>query len=248
MPKRLDTDDSNTVRRYHRRVENSSNDGNSQPPSIEEFVNENYRLFTVISVFGALAAYFAQLPASNQSIQYGVGGSLILFLITSSIALKKVNDQREELLSSDEKKPLFQELGYTGFLMGFLGIAVSILSLMMEEYPNGSGNLLQGVIMMVVGTAYITFLINRITEFRGYTKWQHLVRLSPTIAGIPLLLLFTMNWLKGETLPLMHENPGIQLGYISGLALFHALFTLVIASSAFALDALAKRAIAAFDL
>ncbi|WP_162224638.1 archaellin/type IV pilin N-terminal domain-containing protein [Halorussus amylolyticus] len=218
-------------------MDEEKNKASNVAPTIEFFITENYRLLTVISVFGALATYLSQFPATPNG-QIGVGGSLILFLITISIAMKKISLIVLQIMGSKKEVPFFRKLGYLGLFMGFFGISLTVLSLMAEEYPKESGELIQPIAMHLGAIAYIGFLFesDRLTGYNGNSRLQTIVRTAPYVSVFFVLVTVAVTWSTGNLL--IPENPGKELGYLAGLAIYHSIFTLIIAGPAYFFDSL----------
>lgn len=106
---------------------------------ISDFLDENYELFAILSIFGVLSFYIFELPRDLNSLNpssVGFISSLSLFLLTSFAIFKRLLSEVGVRITSETfeairgRMELFAFLfSFTGLLIGFLGFGISFSAL-----------------------------------------------------------------------------------------------------------------------
>lgn len=134
---------------------------------IEEILEENYRLITIMGVFGALSIYLTQLPASEDIFfQTGIVASFILFVFTSILVFLKVRRKLINMQSPNLTLALVREniviISFSFLLFWLVStIAYYILTVLSKAFE-----ILLGLFVLILGTFLIlgilTILDNKI--------------------------------------------------------------------------------------
>lgn len=214
-------------------------DGSGSVP-MEDFLGENYRLLTVISVFAALTAYFAELTNPEAiSAQYGTGGAIILFYVSSFLGAKRIWHQINKIPLS-KIRYAGRLFGYSALFSGFAGIIISLTLLMLREYPQGSGKLFEFPIIVLV----LIILVSSASEmwnYEGATKASIFVKYSPILGVGFVIIVYGINWVIGNPIPVSHENPNIEIAYFLIPGVIYAIFVIPIALLGYSIDRLAVK-------
>lgn len=212
------------------------------PPSIEEFVISNYQIFTVIGVLGGLSVYLAQLSEDLPHPRYGIAGSLLMFLIFSSIALKNGMIAAVRARSQDGLISHLLYLGYLGIVIGITGIMIAITILLATHFPVGAGRLLGWIILQFFGLVYLgsIFNINYIANYEGETRFRYIIQYSPHISAL-FIILWTGHTIYSDKQPeyisaLISGDTPEQMGIVFGFAVIHLTYIFTIIVSFIILD------------
>lgn len=98
----------------------------------EELLTKNYKMFTIVSVFGALTVYLFNLrnQVPNRYVDWGVAGALLMFLISSLTIVHKLSYR---LANHDDIAWTYRTLtavilfGLIAVMYSILGVAVQFL-------------------------------------------------------------------------------------------------------------------------
>lgn len=212
------------------------------PSSIEEFIISNYQIFTVIGVLGGLSVYLAQLSEELPFPRYGIAGSLLMFLIFSSVALKNGMIAAVRARSYSGIMSYFLYFCYLGVVVGIAGIMITITVLLATHFPTGTGKLLGWIILQFFTVVYFGFIFNvkYIAEYEGKTRFRYIIRYSPHISVL-LIITWVISVFHQSNPPehlsiLFSGNMPEQMGTIFGLGVVHITYTILIIIPFFFLD------------
>jgi uncharacterized membrane protein len=135
-----------------------------RPPSIEEFLESNHQLFTVIGMFGALSVYLMKFQQSAADAGTGlVGAILLLFLLTSLVAVRNSYRCTERARRHGEYLLIF---GYAIFMYSFVTLVVSVVLVIVGEYATGAESVLGSSFVYALVFVYVPFIF-RADRFAG---------------------------------------------------------------------------------
>jgi len=209
-------------------IEETTDESGNKPPSLEEFISANHRLFTVIAAFGGLSVYLTQLQdASTDAIRTGVGAVLLLFALSVFIALRKSYQRVGEAKDADEYLLMG---GYAVFMYSFVGLFLSVLLIMSNKYPDSSGSILASSILYSGLFFYVSLVFSAdfFTEIEGKTRFEIVIRYSPYFGGVLIILWYTAVWWSGTAPPLIQDNPASTIGAVLALLLSHLFLTMIL--------------------
>ena len=195
-------------------------------PPIGVFLESNYELFTVMSVFAALTAYLSQLGNTEIS-KYGVVGSSMLFFITGLVAVKRVWKALDYFETVGIKSTVLW-FGYTTLLFGILAILMSLLGIMAVTYPEGTALIFTSAFVATFGSGYIA-LASYLRNQSIQNKWSYPMKYSPHLASVLFLLGISGAVITGEFPRILASGPLERLGYMLGSIITHAAFLIPIA-------------------
>ena len=103
--------------------------GKNESFQVEDFLKDNYPLFTIMGVFGALALYLQSISPPNRLIyiDIGVASCLILFILVSGLILRRAIDKPSETLIDT----IFRFL----FIISFITLLLIIIYHAFTTYP-----------------------------------------------------------------------------------------------------------------
>lgn len=195
---------------------------------INEFFNENHRLFTVIGVFGALAVYLVEIGYSGNGLfKQGVGGALLLFLMTSLIG---VRNAFSNLKIANSNLNISYMLLYSAVVYALLGLSLTIVVTMAERFPEGSGTAIAGAVVYTTIIVYSSYVIlsTSLTNFEDSSILGTISPYIPQISFVIFLILLGAAWSSGEVYQNIGESPSQSVGVLWGSALVHSVITVTI--------------------
>lgn len=133
---------------------------------IETFLEDNYKIFTLLSIFGALIVYLFDLleNSPSEALRIGISSSLVLFLLSSWSVIKRVNKATNGLngfieglanRSQGSYELLLFVVSFGGLIWGFFGLGTQLQSSL--------GVILQ-VAAFLVGFSAVGFLIDKVAD------------------------------------------------------------------------------------
>lgn len=136
----------------------------------ESLLTDNYKLFAIIGVFGALAVYLFNLrnSAPNQFIDWGIAGSLLMFLVSS---LTLVNKLSHSLVNHEDIAWLYRTFT-GGILAGLIAVIYGIFGVV-SQFLGEVVVLATFVVGVVVYTAYMNlFPWEKFEKLEGVSEEQ----------------------------------------------------------------------------
>jgi uncharacterized membrane protein len=212
-----------------------------RPPSIEEFLESNHQLFTVIGMFGALSVYLMKFQRSAAEASTGsVGAILLLFLLTSSVAVRNSYRCTERARRHGEYLLIF---GYAIFMYSFVTLVVSVVLVIVGEYATGAESVLGSSFVYALVFVYVPFIFraDRFTEFEGTRVASVGIRHAPHIGALMLSGWYALQWRHG-TFPAMElESAAYSIGIVMSLVGNHFVITACVFAVLWVADWLARR-------
>lgn len=214
------------------------------PPTLGGFVEENYRLFTVIGVFAGLSVYLTELSSKQgPAARWGVSSSMLLFLLASGIGIIRTYGALGECREDASSNALMRAFPFSIVLYALFAMSGSIVYIMNNKYPDESGQLIiSGVVYSAIFVYYI-LLRTRILyeEFRSYSWVADYYSYSPTLA-IPIEALWIWHRVQiGAMQNPLNANVTKNLGHVIGMIAQHLALTLGILALLIGLDYLIEQ-------
>ena len=133
---------------------------------IEEFLKNNYQLFAIMGVFGALSVYLTTLPGSDDLFfQIGIVASFTLFILVSLLILLKGHEKFIDMSSNVSLKIIIDN-----FLLGLFIFPLYLLVVTISFYIFTSFSkpleIFGGLLTLVLGTM-LSFGFLIFIELRG---------------------------------------------------------------------------------
>lgn len=197
--------------------------------SLSDFFEGNHELFTVISVFGALAVYLTQFQESlTEFSRLGVGSVLILFLLGTLIALKETNSEFEKAKGNDQMRLI---IGYGIITYSFIMLTFSISAIMMNSFPEGSGTVLFSGLLYGGAFVYLRGVMTNdfFTEIESKNVLLEFgLQRSPFLALAIFASYYWYLYQQGDAPPIIQENLWRATGAIIGAIIIHIVLLFVI--------------------
>lgn len=216
-----------------------------RPPSIEEFLESNHQLFTVIGIFGALSVYLMKFQRSSGEASTGsVGALLLLFLLTSSVAVRNSYRCTERARRHGEYLLVF---GYAVFMYSFVTLVVSVVLVIVGEYAAGAENVLGSSFVYALVFVYVPFIFraDTFTEFEGSGLAAAGIRRAPHLGGLALAGWHALRWQRGSVPALELDSAAYSIGIVLGLVGNHFVITACVFGALWAVDRFVRRFVAA---
>lgn len=158
---------------------------------LDEFIESNHELLTILGIFGAVSVYLTQLPIElATTARTGIAGSSILFVLTTFLVTWKAVTQG--LLAVEEND--ISAVIYAIVAVCFLALIKSVWALI-NKFSEGIVPALDFAVAVSFGLLYVTSIPSSevFTEYEGQEKIQKVVQNAPKIAAgyIGLSLLIT---------------------------------------------------------
>ncbi|WP_135825260.1 hypothetical protein [Halorussus ruber] len=215
--------------------------GDERPPTIEEFLETNHQLFTVIGMFGALSVYLMKFQQSSSEATTGsVGAILLLFLLTSSVAVRNSYRCTERARRHGEYLLVF---GYAVFMYSFVTLVVSVVLVILGRYATGAESVLGSSFVYALVFVYVPFIFRADTfrEFEGSRLAAAGIRRAPHLGGLALAGWYAVQWRRG-TLPVLDlDSAAYSIGMVLGLVGNHFVITAGVFGALWAVDRVAER-------
>lgn len=210
--------------------------GADGPPTMEEFLDANHRLFTLIGVFGGLSVYLMKFQASVSGVSSGpVGAVLLLFLLTSAVAIRNSYRCTER---AREHGSYLLVLGYAVFMYSFVTLAVSVVFVILGRYAGGAESVLGSSVVFALLFVYVPFVFraDALLEFEGATPMTVGVRRAPYLSAGLLAAWYAREWHRDAlpTLPL--DSAAAAIGTVLSLVGNHFVITAVVVGLLWAVD------------
>ncbi|WP_276302501.1 hypothetical protein [Halorussus lipolyticus] len=218
---------------------------NERPPSIEEFLESNHQLFTVIGIFGALSVYLMKFQRSSGEAGTGaVGAILLLFLLTSSVAVRNSYRCTERARKHGEYLLVF---GYAVFMYSFVTLVVSVVLVIVGEYATGAESVLGSSFVYALVFVYVPFIFRAdiFTEFEGPGIAAGGVRHAPHLGLVGLAGWHAMQWPEGVFQTLELGNTAYSIGFVLGVVGNHFVITACVFGVLWVVDMCVRRVTAA---
>ncbi|MFC7079024.1 hypothetical protein [Halorussus caseinilyticus] len=210
-----------------------------RPPSIEEFLETNHQLFTVIGIFGALSVYLMKFQQSTATSTGAVGAVLLLFLLTSAVAVRNSYRCTERARRHGDYLLIF---GYAVFMYAFVTLVVSVVLVILSRYAQGAESVLGSSFVYALAFVYVPFVFgtDRLREFEGTTPMAAGVRYAPHLAALVLAGWYAMQWYRGVPPTLNLGSAAYSIGIALGLVANHFVITAVLVGVLWTADAAAS--------
>lgn len=199
-----------------------------RPPSLEDFLEENHRLFTVIGMFGALSVYLMKFQETIAGASGGpVGAVLLLFLLTSFMAVRNSYRCTERARKHGEYLLVF---GYAVFMYSFVTLVVSVVFVIVSRYAQGAENVLSSSFVYALVFVYVPFIFraDAFREFDGAPGVSWMVRHTPYVAAVLLAGWHAVQWTSGGLPPLELDSAAYSIGIVLSLVGNHFAITAVV--------------------
>ena len=206
-------------------AERFRDDSDAGPPSPEEFLESNHRLFTLIGVFGALSVYLMQFERAMTDAPGGpVGASLLLFLCTSALAVR--NSYRCTRRAHEHGAYLLL-FGYAVFMYAFATLVASVLLLVVTRYARGAENVLSSSFVYALGFVYVplVFRAERFRRFDGAPVAAAVGRYAPHVAAVLLAAWHAAEFRRTGLTGMQLDSGAYSVGIVLGLVAHHFLIT-----------------------
>ena len=198
-----------------------------RPPTIEEFLDSNHQLFTVIGIFGALSVYlikFQQSAAGTGGATGAVGAILLLFLLTSVVAVRNSYRCTERARRHGAYLLVF---GYAIFMYAFVTLVVSVLLVIVGRYAQGAESVLGSSFVYALVFLYVPFIFraDAFREFEEASLAAAGVRRAPHVGGVALAAWYLVQWHR-NTLPVLElDSAAYSIGIAASLVGNHFALT-----------------------
>ncbi|NEU58078.1 hypothetical protein [Halorussus sp. MSC15.2] len=198
--------------------------GDERPPSMEAFLESNHQLFTVIGIFGALSVYLMKFRQSTATRTGAVGAVLLLFLLTSFVAVKNSYRCTERARRHGDYLLLF---GFAVFMYAFVTLVVSVLLVILSGYAQGAESVLGSSFVYALVFVYVPFVFraDALREFSGRTPVASGIRYAPHLAAVALAGWYGTRWLRGSPPTLELDSAAYSIGISLSLVANHFLIT-----------------------
>lgn len=213
------------------------------PVTITEFLEENYRLFTVISVFGALSVYLSDLGATGaEPVKLGIGAALVLFLIAAMTGVVRAYRVTDRVLEHPGLESKLWVFPHALFMYALLFLALSILLIIESRYPGEVGSVLASGVMYTLVFVYWALisaehLYDRL-EIR--TTLRELAPRAPHLSLVPTVAWAYLRWDFGGLVVPPGTSSSLVVGYVSGFVLLHLGFTALVLFVLVSVDAFTR--------
>lgn len=188
-----------------------------RPPTLEEFIEANHHLFTVISVFAALAVYLTKFQQASTSATRGaVGAVLILFMLTALVALRNAYRYSER---ARERGAYLLVFGYAIFMYSFVTLLVSVVLIIVGRYAQGAQNVLGSSFVYALVFIYVPFIFraDAFARFDGHPYVTAAIRRAPHLAALVLSAWYAVQWHNGTFPTLQFGDAAYAIGIVLGL-------------------------------
>ncbi|WP_435181749.1 hypothetical protein [Halorussus sp. AFM4] len=206
-----------------------------RPPSLEAFLEANHQLFTVIGIFGALSVYLMKFQRSATASTGAVGAVLVLFLLTSAVAVKNSYWCSERARRRGDYLLVF---GYAVFMYAFVTLVVSVVLVILTRYAEGAESVLGSSFVYALAFLYVPFAFrsDALRSFEGATPLAAGVRRAPHIAAVALATWHATRWHGWSPPTLGFDSAAYSIGIALGLVGNHLVMTAVVAGAAWVVD------------
>jgi len=139
------------------------------------FLEENYQLFTLLSVFGAISTYFSRLPTEIGWYwkQLAVSASLSIFLIISILIRRRIKNAIDGLLLDSIIKPQRKSYLLGFFMISFYSLVVTTIGII-TNYSSATMLILQ-LFAVLIGVSSVMWLVR---EFLPLFDYDDVVRIG----------------------------------------------------------------------
>lgn len=202
---------------------------------MEAFLEANHQLFTVIGIFGALSVYLMKFQRSTTATTGAVGAVLLLFLLTSAVAVKNSYWCSERARRHGDYLLVF---GYAVFMYAFVTLVVSVVLVILSRFAEGAGSVLGSSFVYALAFVYVPFVFRAdlLRTFDGATPFAAGVRRAPHLAAIALVAWHATRW-HGWSLPAPgFDSAAYSIGIALGLVGNHLVMTAGVAAALWVAD------------
>jgi hypothetical protein len=221
-------------------------DPGGPPVTVAEFLDENYRLFTVISVFAALSVYLSDLGRTGaRGVRLGIGAALVLFLIAAVTGVVRAYEATDRVLEHEGLASKLWVLPHALFMYALLFLAVSIFLVIESRYPGEVGDVLASGVMYTLVFVYWA-LVSADRLYDGLsdrldvrTSLGGAVRRAPHLSLAPTAVWAALRWDFGPPVVSPDASSTLVVGYVSALVLLHLAFTALVLVVLLGVDAAA---------
>lgn len=127
---------------------------------IEEFLEDNYHLFAIMGVFGALSIYLINiLPANDIFYQISIVASSTLFILVSLIICLKIRRKLVDMSHNVSMRGMFENLLFALFVTPLYFLIFVIAIYVFNSFPKPL-EILSGFITLISGIIFSFFLLN----------------------------------------------------------------------------------------
>lgn len=199
-----------------------------RPPSLEEFLEENHRLFTSIGMFGALSVYLMEFQKTIAGATGGpVGAILLLFLLTSFVAIRNSYRCTDRARKHGEYLLVF---GYAIFMYSFVTLVVSVVFVIVGRYAQGAENVLSSSFVYALVFVYVPFIFraDAFREFDGAPAVSRAVRGCPYVAAVLLAGWHAAQWGTDGLPALELDSAAYAIGIVLSLVGHHFVITVAV--------------------
>ncbi|QLG62763.1 hypothetical protein [Halorarum salinum] len=198
------------------------------PVTVTAFMNENYRLFTMISVFAALSVYLSDLAdADTGAVRLGIGAALVLFLVSSVAGVVRAYRATERVLHHPDAQSKLWVFPHALLMYALFFLTVSIFRIIETRYPGEVADVLASGIMYTLIFVYWAF-VSREEQYEGFTRGPELRRLlpqSPYLSLLPTAVWAYLGWDGGSLVLGPDRSAAVVVGFVFGVVLVHLLAT-----------------------
>lgn len=204
------------------------NESSDKSDIFDEWIDDNYKKFTSIGIFGGMSVYLTQLPIEiSLPIQAGIAGSLLIFSILTLIILFDGID-KTILLAKDTNPEIFVFMLIITSLVGILVSVVTILS----KYSRGAAPLLDAAFTVGIVVYYLTHLFsnNSFREVEPTNIYQEGIVYSPYIGAFWMMLAIAYRSVNNEPTLLSEVSWEPHFAGALTLVLTHFICTFIVFS------------------
>ncbi|WP_132058789.1 hypothetical protein [Halorussus amylolyticus] len=214
-------------------------DAKAGPPSLEEFIESNHQLFTIIGMFGALSVYLIEFQQSAGVSRGSVGAVLVLFLLTSALAVRNSYLCTERARDHGEYLLVF---GFAVFMYAFVTLAVSVTLVIASRYAEGAENVIGSSLIYALVFIYIPFVFRAdiFTEFDGSAHAAAAIRYAPHLGAGVLSSWYAVKWRLGALPDVEFGSAAYGIGFVLSLLGNHLAVTGVVFGAVWTADRVAR--------
>lgn len=206
----------------------------------DDWIDENYKKFTSIGIFGGLSVYLTQIPIETSlPIQAGIAGSLLIFIILTLTILFDGVDRCLSLASNSNPDFFIFML----IVSGLAGILVAVGAIL-GKYSEGATPLIDAASTIGIFIYYMSyfFLNSPFKEIERDNRYRLGMVHSPTIAVVWMVITILYQSIRGEPTMLATVSWDPHVVGVLTLSVTHFLLTLLVFGSLVLLEAVAKGA------
>ncbi|WP_134671457.1 hypothetical protein [Halorussus marinus] len=220
------------------RAGDDDRDADRGPPSLEAFIESNHQLFTIIGMFGALSVYLMEFQASASTARGSVGAVLLLFLVSSGLAVRNSYRCTERAREHGEYLLVF---GYAVFMYSFVTLTVSVVLVIASRYAEGAEHVLGSSFVYALVFIYVPFVFGAeaFADFDGSTRLAAAVRHAPHVGALAMAAWYGRKWALGALPSPELVSAARGIGFVTSLLGNHLVVTGAVFGALWTLDRVA---------